>query len=443
MNKKSLLIGVSVVVIGLGFYFNSKNAGVTLETIKVSRSNISNYISEDAKTILEREYLIYTPVDGIVIPNEFKEGDFIKKGQIIAKFDNYNRFEKLNSLKSKKIELNAMIEGVDSVKTKKEDIDTARIRIKQANLNIQEYKKQKKLIELDFKQIEAEYLRNKKLLEQQAINRNEFEKIEKSYKSLQINLQNLKNQELIELDNLKITELSLSRLQKGLNDNEFQRKIYNEQISQINNEINIIDQDINKTSIRSQFSGPVLEVYIKDKVSLFSGSKILKIGDLNTISIQSDILSEEIPQIKIGMPVEISGKAINNNKIMGKVSRIYPMGFTKISALGVEQQRIKVIIHFDNKKWNLRPETNLDIKVITEEHKNVLTLPERAIFKDKEKWSVFLVNSENKLELKEVKLGLKNEENAEIIKGLSINQIIVLDPDNKLKEGIKVNYTKE
>jgi HlyD family secretion protein len=218
----------------------------------------------------------------------------------------------------------------------------------------------------------------------------------------------------------------------------YQRKVYIEQISQIKNEINILDKELSKTSIRSDFSGPVLEVYVKDKTVLPSGSKILKIGDVNTIVIESDVLSEEIPQINVGMPVEISGKALDNKKVFGKVSRIYPIGFTKISALGVEQQRVKVIISFDNKKFNLRPETSLDVKIITQEHKKVLTIPERSIFKDKDKWFVFILNSESKLELKEVKIGLKNEDNAEIVKGLEENQIIVLEPDNQLKEGQKV-----
>lgn len=438
MNKKAILITSLVVVLGLGFSLKLKNAGIVVETTKVSKNTIANYIPEDAKTILERDYLITTPVDGIVIPNEFKEGDFIKKGQIIAKFDNYNRFEKLNSLKSKLTELTAMIEGVNSLKSKQEDFETAKLRIKQAKLTIQEVKKQKKLVELDFKQLESEYLRNKKLLEQHAINKNDFEKLEKNYLTAQINFKNIINQELTEIDNLKINELALNKLSKGINDTDFQKKAYNEQINQTKNEINILDKEINKTSIRSDFSGPVLELYVKDRVSLPSGSKLLKIGDLNTIAIESDILSEEVPQIKVGMPVEISGKALDNKKTMGKVSRVYPIGFTKISALGVEQQRVKVIIAFDNKKLHLLPETSLDIKVITKEHKKVLTLPERATFKNKEKWYVFMVNSENKLELKEIKIGLKNEDNAEIVSGLTENQVVVLDPDNKLKEGLKV-----
>jgi HlyD family secretion protein len=438
MNKKLIWISGVVIVVIVFVSMTMKDKGISVQTVKVTKNDIADYISEDAKTILEKEHTIFTTIDGIVIPNDFREGDIIKQGQIIAKFDNYNRNEKLSSLNSKLSELNSMIEGVKIVRTKQEEIDTAKVRIKQSKTNLEEIAKQKKLIELDFNQSKIDYLRNKKLFQQQAINKSDFEKVEKIYNSLEINLENVRNQESLAFDNLKISQLALNKLLKGFNDNDYQRKVYIEQISQIKNEINILDKELSKTSIRSDFSGPVLEVYVKDKTVLPSGSKILKIGDVNTIVIESDVLSEEIPQINVGMPVEISGKALDNKKVFGKVSRIYPIGFTKISALGVEQQRVKVIISFDNKKFNLRPETSLDVKIITQEHKKVLTIPERSIFKDKDKWFVFILNSESKLELKEVKIGLKNEDNAEIVKGLEENQIIVLEPDNQLKEGQKV-----
>lgn len=438
MNKKVIWISGIALLGVLYFSFAMKDSSISVQTVKVSKSNIANYIPEDAKTILEKEHIIYTTIDGIILPNEFKEGDFIQQGQIIAKFDNYNRNEKLSSFKSKLLELNEMIEGVKVVRTKQEEIETSKLRVKQSKTNLEEISKQKKLLELNFNQSKNDYIRTKKLLEQQAINKSDFEKVETNYNSSKINLQNIKNQEILALDNLKISELSLNKIIKSVNDNDYQRRVYLEQINQLKNEINILDKELSKTSIKSEFSGPVLEIYLKDKTALPSGSKILKIGDLNSIAIESDILSEEVPQIKVGMTVEISGKALDNKKIFGKVSRIYPIGFTKISALGVEQQRVKIISYFDNKKINLRPETSLDIKIITQEHKNVLTIPERSMFKEKDKWFVFIVNNENKLELKEIKVGLKNEDNAEVLSGVSENQTIVLEPDNTLKEGQKV-----
>ena len=276
MNKKLIWISGVVIVVIVFVSMTMKDKGISVQTVKVTKNDIADYISEDAKTILEKEHTIFTTIDGIVIPNDFKEGDIIKQGQIIAKFDNYNRNEKLSSLNSKLSELNSMIEGVKIVRTKQEEIDTAKVRIKQSKTNLEEIAKQKKLIELDFNQSKIDYLRNKKLFQQQAINKSDFEKVEKIYNSLEINLENVRNQESLAFDNLKISQLALNKLLKGFNDNDYQRKVYIEQISQIKNEINILDKELSKTSIRSDFSGPVLEVYVKDKTVLPSGSKILK-----------------------------------------------------------------------------------------------------------------------------------------------------------------------
>jgi HlyD family secretion protein len=437
MNK--VLVGVlslsAIVVISL--VYSTKNKDVTVECVKVSRGDISSFIPEEGKTVLERDYTITTPVDGTVIPVDFKEGDFIKKGEIIASFDNFNRSQKINQLHSRLNELSDLTEGVDTQRTKKADFDTARLKVNEAGLNLSQADKQKKVYELEFKQSEKDYLRNKMLFNQHAVSKNDYDLAEKNYKVAGTNLQNVRSQAANSANQLKIARLALEKMQKSFNDNEFQRKAYREQMNQVKNDINIINNEVGKSNIYSEVSGPVLEVYARDKMTVPSGTRLIKIGDLQTISVQSDILSEEVPRIKTGMPVEISGKAFDNNKIIGKVSRIYPIGFTKISALGVEQQRIKVMISFDNSKLKIRPETNVDIKIITNTHKNALIVPESSIFKDKEKWYVFAI-PENKLEVKEIKTGLKNEDNTEILKGLQQNDAILPETDTKLKPGAKV-----
>ncbi|MFN8577473.1 MAG: efflux RND transporter periplasmic adaptor subunit [Candidatus Sericytochromatia bacterium] len=438
MLKKILISLVILVIFITIIVFKFKTPPISIQTVKVFKSNIEDYISEDAKTYLQKEHIIYTTIDGNIVPTPFEEGDFINKGQVIARLDNYNRTQKLNSLNSKLNELEAMVEGVNKSKIKQEDIDTAKLRIKQSQNSINEIIKQKNIIKINLEQVKNDYLRNKKLLEQESINKNEFEKSEANYKIQKTSLENIKTQEIDANSNIRINQLTLNKLLKSVNDNDFQKKVYIAQMNQIKDEINIINNEIFKTTLLSDFSGVVLEVYLKDKTTVPSGSKLLKIGDFKSIVIQSDILTEEITKIKIGMKVEVTGKALNNKKIFAKVSKIYPTGFTKVSSLGVEQQRIKVNIDFDNTKLNLKPETNLDIKIITKENKNTLVIPERSIFKDKNKWYVFKVNNLNKLEQKEVKIGLKNEDNVEIINGLNEKEIIVLEPDNKIKEGIEI-----
>jgi len=122
---------------------------------------------------------------------------------------------------------------------------------------------------------------------------------------------------------------------------------------------------------------------------------------------------------------------------MGKVTRIYPSGFKKISALGIEQQRVKILIGFDNGEAHLRPGTSVDIRVITELHEGVTAVPERATFKRDGGWAVFKVNG-GKARLVPVTIGLKNDEWAEITEGVEPGDIIITERKNELEDGVRI-----
>ena len=161
---------------------------------------------------------------------------------------------------------------------------------------------------------------------------------------------------------------------------------------------------------------------------------LLKIGDMETIEIETDILSEEVSRLKPGQRVEITGKALEGRTVEGRVKRIYPGGFKKISALGIEQQRVKVIVGFDNRDIGLRPYVSVDLRIIVDAHKGVLTLPEQAVFKSSDAWAV-LVIEEGRLVLRPVEVGLRNDEVVEIVRGLTKDDVVVAEPTNDLEPG--------
>jgi len=150
----------------------------------------------------------------------------------------------------------------------------------------------------------------------------------------------------------------------------------------------------------------------------------------------SDILSEEIGRVRPGQIVEISGKALEGRTIQGRVKRIYPAGFKKISALGVEQQRVKVIVSFDNNGLGLRPYVSVDIRIIVAEHKGVLTVPERAVFRSGDGWAVMVIEK-GRLAVRPIEIGLRNDRLVEVTGGLSRDDVVVLEPTNSLRPGVR------
>ena len=117
-----------------------------------------------------------------------------------------------------------------------------------------------------------------------------------------------------------------------------------------------------------------MEKFIEDEQVLPPGAPLLAIGDLSSIEVEADILSEEIGVVRVGQGVEISGKALGGKIVHGKVKTIYPSGFKKISSLGIEQQRVKTLIAFDNSDIGLRPEVSVDVKIIIAESPDALRI---------------------------------------------------------------------
>ena len=135
--------------------------------------------------------------------------------------------------------------------------------------------------------------------------------------------------------------------------------------------------------------------------------------------------------------MEIYGPAIDPAPIIGKIERIYPSGFEKISSLGIEQQRVKIVIAFDNSSLRLRPGVRVDIRIITERKRDVLLIPERALFKSQGRWHVFVVR-EARAHLTPVEVGPRNDELVEVLEPLREGDIVILSPSIELADGARV-----
>ena len=164
---------------------------------------------------------------------------------------------------------------------------------------------------------------------------------------------------------------------------------------------------------------------------------MLKIGDLTSIEIECDVLSEEVSRMRVGNKVLISGKALQGRELEGKVTRIYPAGFMKISSLGVEQQRVRTLISFDNEEVRLLPGTRIEVEIVTEEAVDTLAVPDRAVFRHEGGWALFIVEG-GRAALTSVRIGLRNEDWAEVLEGVTADTIVVGELKNDLEDGIRV-----
>ena len=206
------------------------------------------------------------------------------------------------------------------------------------------------------------------------------------------------------------------------------------------------DNDNRKFKISSTTKGKVLKLADKSERVVKVGELLMEIGDVRHLEVEVEVLSTIALKLKAALPVELY-LWDSEDILEGKISHIEPLAFTKVSALGVEEQRVKVIvsIHSDNKKnivAKMGDGFRIESRFILWQADKVLQIPSSALFIDtltenKKEWAVYVIKGE-KLEKRRVKIGHKNNLMAEVTQGLAENELLVSYLSNDLHEGLKV-----
>jgi len=408
-----------------------------VQTAQCVRGDIQVQITEEAETRLDREYVVSMPVTGRLLRNNLEEGQIVREGEELARIDTFERSEQLKTLQARIRETRALIVGVDKAKPKDEDIRSAAIRVQEARTRLELARKELERAGINLEQEDKQYKRSKNLLEKNAIAEALYDEAFRRYRIARADRDRAVLNVEAARKALERAKQQDQRIRKSVDDNEYLRSVYEAKIEQIRAAIAVLNDEIARCVIRSPATGPVLEEYQEDEQVLAAGTPLLKIGDLASMRIESDILSEEIGRVKVGQDVEIYGPAVNPAPAIGKIERIYPSGFEKISSLGIEQQRVKIIIAFDNSTLRLRPGVRVDIRIITERKRDVLLIPERALFKSQGRWHIFVVR-EGRAHLTRVQVGLRNDEVVEVLAPLREGDIVVLSPPVEVADGSRV-----
>jgi len=192
-------------------------------------------------------------------------------------------------------------------------------------------------------------------------------------------------------------------------------------------------------TLRSPIDGVVLRRLRESEAVVPAGESLLEVGDPANLEIVADYLSADAVRMKPGMPVEIERWG-GERPLSGSVRRVEPGGFLKISALGVEEQRVNVIIDFEDPRaaWAaLGDGYRVEVRVVTWQGDGVVKVPGSALFRQGNGWAVFRV-ADRRAEIKTVDVGHRGELEAEIRSGLSPGDTVIVHPPEDLKPGAKV-----
>jgi HlyD family secretion protein len=200
------------------------------------------------------------------------------------------------------------------------------------------------------------------------------------------------------------------------------------------------DAGAGAVDVVSPVDGVVLKRFRESETVVPAGEPLVEVGDPSGIEVVADLLSTDAVRVSPGDVVRIEqwggGRALE-----GRVQRVEPSGFMKVSALGVEEQRVNVIVDFVDPGTASRllgDGYRVEVRIVEAQVENALTVQVGSLFRRAEQWAVFVVGDDGRVRLQEVELGQRNAMIAEVTAGLQEGQHVVLYPPDTLAEGTRV-----
>jgi HlyD family secretion protein len=188
--------------------------------------------------------------------------------------------------------------------------------------------------------------------------------------------------------------------------------------------------------VRAPIAGRVLRLHEESERIVPAGAPLVELGDPREIEIVVDVLSADAVKIEAGAPLWIEDWG-GGQPLRASVRRVEPSGFTKVSALGVEEQRVNVIADFAEAPDGLGDGYRVEARIVVWHADDVLRVPASALFRSGEGWAVFVAEG-GRSRRREVEVGARGPFEAEVEAGLAEGDAVVLHPSDRLADGVRI-----
>lgn len=188
-------------------------------------------------------------------------------------------------------------------------------------------------------------------------------------------------------------------------------------------------------TLRSPVRGRVLRIPERSERVVPAGTPLIELGDPGRLEIVVDLLSEDAAKVKPGERVLIERWG-GDRALEAHVRVVEPSGFTKVSALGVEEQRVNVIADLDETQLQLGDGFRVEARIVQWEGE-ALKVPASALYEDGDQWRVFVVEND-RARSRVVQVGHRNPDEAEVLSGLSVGDRVIRQPTDKVSQGVRV-----
>ena len=191
--------------------------------------------------------------------------------------------------------------------------------------------------------------------------------------------------------------------------------------------------------VYSPVTGRVLSLLRESEGVVSAGSPLIEVGDPGLLEVEVEVLSADAVKIAEGTPVRFERWG-GDGDLQGVVRVVEPVGFTKISALGVEEQRVRVVIDFTSPRelWQrLGDQYRVEAVFIVSGGSDVVSVPSSALFRNGNGWGTFVVE-DGTARLREVEVGRRAGLRSEVLSGLGEGETVIVHPGGSVEDGTAV-----
>lgn len=192
-------------------------------------------------------------------------------------------------------------------------------------------------------------------------------------------------------------------------------------------------------AVRSPIAGRVLRVHEENERVVPAGTPLVEVGDPTSLEVVVDVLSSDAIEVRAGQDAVV--QVPQGRSFTGRVTRVEPAAFVKVSPLGVEERRVNVIVALHDSATGLGHQFEVNISIVLWEGENVLQVPATSLVPVDTAWAVYVIE-DDRARLRPVTVGHRGTRSVEITDGLNEGEWIVRHPDERIADGARVVRTR-
>ena len=387
-----MLLGVAGLAAAIYSAMQTPPERVDVETVR--RQTLRVTVDEDGKTRIKERYIVSAPVAGRLLRIDIDPGDVVQSDARLA-----------------------VIEPSDPQLLNPRDLAAARAREKAADSALQRAQPTVEQARADLAFSESELARVRKLSRSKAASQSQLEQAEREFRTSRAAFRSATFSADIARYELEQARSALMPARNAARDGDSQAL------------------DDWQFVISAPIDGKILRVLQESTAVVTPGTPLLEVGDPHDLELEIDVLSSDAVKIGAGDEVVVEHWG-GEYALAGAVRLVEPSAFTKISALGVEEQRVNVIVDLIDPvdRWlQLGDGFRVEVRIVVWEEPDVLCVPGSALFRDGERWYVF-AEVDGVAERREVQVGHQNSEFAQVIGGLDEGIHVIVHPSDKIAD---------